>query len=79
MDASRFPPGDDAEAEGVMQLFARAMGAIKNPTSHRVLSFDAAALASAATLFANLVHRLLDRVETHLLDTRGTALAHCPG
>lgn len=67
----RFPRDDAGEANGVMDLFRGAMGAFKNPTSHRVFAFDDPAVACQAVLMADLLHRTLDRIHRHLIDTIG--------
>lgn len=74
----RFPDDEEGEADGVTFLFMGAMGAFKNPTSHRVLAFDDAMLASEASLFANLLHRMLDRVETDLIARFGDSEGRIP-
>lgn len=70
---SRQGPGPlvDAEAEAgeqeaAMFLFAGAIGLFKNPTSHRAVSYDDPVMASEVILLADLLLRLLDRVESQL-------------
>jgi hypothetical protein len=46
-----------------MALFWGAIGLFKNPSSHRQVDFEDATLASEIVLFADLLHRMLDRVE----------------
>ena len=48
------------EREAVSHLFAGALGAFKNPTSHRVVDFDDPAVAADIVLLAELLLRLLD-------------------
>lgn len=50
------------EREAISHLFAGALGAFKNPTSHRVVDFDEPAVAADIILLADLLMRLLDRV-----------------
>lgn len=49
------------EREAISHLFAGALGAFKNPTSHRVVDFDEPAVAADIILLADLLMRLLDR------------------
>jgi uncharacterized protein (TIGR02391 family) len=48
------------EREAISHLFAGALGAFKNPTSHRVVDFDDPAVAADIVLLADLLLRLLD-------------------
>jgi uncharacterized protein (TIGR02391 family) len=50
----------------MMELFKGAIGLFKNPTSHRPVDYDDPTLASEVILFADLLLRLLDRVEERL-------------
>jgi uncharacterized protein (TIGR02391 family) len=52
-----------AEREAISHLFAGALGAFKNPTSHRIVDFDDPALAADAVLLADLLMRMLDQAE----------------
>jgi uncharacterized protein (TIGR02391 family) len=58
------PSLDRGEAVGRMELFAGAIGLLKNPTSHREVSFDDPTEAAEIILVADLLMRILDRVET---------------
>jgi uncharacterized protein (TIGR02391 family) len=49
------------EREAISHLFAGALGAFKNPTSHRVVDFDDPTVAADIILLADLLMRLLDR------------------
>jgi len=50
------------EREARRNLFAGAIGTIKNPTSHRDVRYDDPTEASEAVLLADLLMRILDRV-----------------
>ncbi|MDQ3764449.1 MAG: TIGR02391 family protein [Actinomycetota bacterium] len=71
--SSNAPPGpltdteaDRGEQKAAMNLFSGAIGLFKNPTSHRAVSYDDPVMASEVILLANLLLRLLDRVEARL-------------
>jgi len=72
--ADAFKPGgslhdpamDKGEAEALMALFRGAIGTFKNPTSHRPVEYDDPTLASEIVLFADLLLRMLDRVQARL-------------
>jgi uncharacterized protein (TIGR02391 family) len=49
------------EREAMSSLFAGAIGAFKNPISHRTVSYDDPVLAAEAVLLADLLLRLLRR------------------
>lgn len=49
------------ERLAISHLFAGALGAFKNPTSHRVVDFDDPAVAADIILLADLLMRLLDQ------------------
>ena len=51
-----------------MALFRGAIGTFKNPTSHRPVEYDDPTLAAEVIFLADLLMRMLDRVE----DRRGT-------
>lgn len=51
---------EGGEREAISHLFAGALGAFKNPTSHRVVDFDDPAVAADIILLADLLMRLLD-------------------
>lgn len=67
LDPQKGPLADQnlevAEREAVSHLFAGALGAFKNPTSHRIVDFDDLALAADAVLLADLLMRMLDQAE----------------
>jgi uncharacterized protein (TIGR02391 family) len=54
---------DRGEQQATMALFWGAIGVFKNPSSHRQVDFEDPTLASEIVLFADLLHRMLDRVE----------------
>lgn len=61
-------PLTDESAEGgervaTMELFKGAMGVFKNPSSHRPVNYDDPTEAAEIVLFADLLHRMLDRIE----------------
>lgn len=60
------------EQEAVSNLFAGAIGAFKNPSSHRTVAYDDPALASEAVLLADLLLRLLERRSSALNAARET-------
>jgi uncharacterized protein (TIGR02391 family) len=53
---------ESGEREARRNLFAGAIGTIKNPTSHREVRYDDPTEASEAVLLADLLMRILDRV-----------------
>jgi uncharacterized protein (TIGR02391 family) len=72
-------PLADARADGgeqvaTMELFAGAIGTFKNPTSHRPVSYEDPAEAAEVVLLADLLMRLLDRVEQRRAGAQGTAV-----
>ncbi|HET7052505.1 MAG TPA: TIGR02391 family protein [Solirubrobacterales bacterium] len=64
----RDPAMDKGEAEAIMALFRGAIGTFKNPTSHRPVEYDDPTLASEIVLLADLLMRLLDRIEADQVD-----------
>ena len=52
-----------------MELFAGAIGTFKNPPSHRQVDFADPTEASEVVLLADLLMRLLDRVEDRVADS----------
>jgi uncharacterized protein (TIGR02391 family) len=52
---------EKGEQEAMGALFAGAIGAFKNPISHRTVNYDDPILAAEAVLLADLLLRLLDR------------------
>jgi len=57
------PEVDPGERVATMELFKGAIGVFKNPSSHRPVDYDDPTLASEVVLFADLLLRMLDRVE----------------
>jgi len=57
------PDAEGGEREAMMYLFRGAIGAFKNPQSHRAVDEDDPVLASEIVLLADLLMRLLDRIE----------------
>ena len=60
----RDAPGGEKVA--VMDLFAGAIGTVKNPASHRPVDYDDPVEAAEAVLLADLLMRMLDRVQERL-------------
>ena len=60
------PEAEGGEREAVMALFRGAIGTFKNPSSHRAVDYDDPTLAAEVVLLADLLLRLLDRVQTRL-------------
>lgn len=56
------PNAEAGEREAISSLFAGAIGAFKNPSSHRTVDYDDPTLAAEAVLLADLLLRLLDRL-----------------
>jgi uncharacterized protein (TIGR02391 family) len=52
---------DDGEKQAVMELFSGAIGAFKNPSSHRQVDYGDATVAAEAVLLADLLLRMLDQ------------------
>jgi uncharacterized protein (TIGR02391 family) len=68
---------DRGERVAVMELFAGAIGTFKNPPSHRQIDYADPTEASEVVLLADLLLRLLDRVERRL-SANGAAEASGP-
>lgn len=65
-------PGlDPGEQVGMMELFAGAIGTFKNPPSHRQVDYDDPTEASEVVMLADLLMRILDRLEQALPRGRG--------
>lgn len=60
------PDLDPGERIGIMELFAGAIGTFKNPSSHRQVDYSDSTEALEVILLADLLMRLLDRVEKRL-------------
>lgn len=59
----RDEEADKGEADAQMALFWGAIGFFKNPASHRRVHYEDATEASEAVLLADLLLRILDRIE----------------
>jgi uncharacterized protein (TIGR02391 family) len=57
---------DAGERVGMMELFAGAIGTFKNPPSHRQVDYEDPTEASEVVILADLLMRVLDRVESGL-------------
>jgi uncharacterized protein (TIGR02391 family) len=57
------PQVSDAERSAVRELFTGAYGAFRNPTSHRTVDLGDVTMASEVILLADLLLRMLDRIE----------------
>lgn len=68
LDPEKGPLADQrlesGERHALSHLFAGALGAFKNPTSHRIVDYDDPAVAAGIILFADLLLRLLDQPNT---------------
>jgi uncharacterized protein (TIGR02391 family) len=51
------------ERRAIMELYAGAMGAFKNPLSHRTVDYDDPTIAAEQLMLADLLHRMLDGFE----------------
>lgn len=58
------PSAEVGEQVGRMELFKGAMGTFKNPSSHRPVDYDDPVEAAEIVLFADLLHRILDRADS---------------
>jgi uncharacterized protein (TIGR02391 family) len=61
------------EQDGTRALFAGAFGALRNPAGHRQVDYDDVSEAAEAVQLASLLMRILDRIQTRLVDTGRTA------
>jgi uncharacterized protein (TIGR02391 family) len=64
------PSAEAGEQAAMMALFRGAIGTFKNPSSHRAVNYDDPVLAAEVVLLADLLMRLLDRVEARELPQR---------
>ncbi|GAB2582961.1 TIGR02391 family protein [Microlunatus antarcticus] len=60
------PQAEGGEQEATMALFRGAIGTFKNPSSHRAVDYADPVLAAEVIFLADLLMRLLDRVEARL-------------
>lgn len=59
---------DAGEQESVMHLFGGAIGTFKNPSSHRTVNYDDPTFAAGAVLLAELLLRILSRLQPSQVD-----------
>lgn len=57
---------ESGEQQARADLFAGALGSFKNPTSHRVVTYEDPTEASEVVLLADLLMRMLDQVEERM-------------
>jgi hypothetical protein len=60
------PQVPESERSAVRELFTGAYGAFRNPASHRTVDLGDVTMASEVILLADLLLRMLDRVEGRL-------------
>ncbi len=60
------PQQESGEQQATRALFWGAIGVFKNPSSHREVDYDDLTMASEVILFADLLLRMLDRIERRL-------------
>jgi uncharacterized protein (TIGR02391 family) len=65
------PGAEGGESEATANLFAGAIGAYKNPSSHRAVQFDDPIEAAEVVQLANLLLRIVRRAEGRLLAAGG--------
>jgi uncharacterized protein (TIGR02391 family) len=61
------------EQDGRRALFAGAFGALRNPAGHRQVDYDDLSEAAEAVQLASMLMRILDRIQTRLVDAGRTA------
>ena len=57
---------DSGEQVAIMNLFSGSIGTFKNPSSHRQVDYTDPTEASEVVLLADLLMRMLDRIEARL-------------
>lgn len=63
---------DSGERQGVMNLFKGAFAAFRNPLGHRPIEFDDPTEAAEVVLFADLLMRQLDHIESRISSVPAT-------
>lgn len=64
------PAVPKGESDAVRELFSGAYGAFRNPASHRTADLGDVTMASEVVLLADLLLRMLDRIEQRLKTAR---------
>ena len=59
----RDADSEPGEQVAMMKVFKGAIGLFKNPSSHRIVDYDDSTEAAEIVLLADLLHRILDRIE----------------
>ena len=63
------PLHENGEKQARSDLFAGAIGIFKNPASHRQASYDDPTEASEVIMIADLLMRILDKIERDIVGT----------
>jgi uncharacterized protein (TIGR02391 family) len=62
----RDPDATSGEQQALSDLFAGAIGAFKNPESHRDVEYEDPAMAAGVVMLADVLMRILDRAEVRM-------------